>query len=208
MITVIPYLIQKTLTSDGQAIQETRIVEINKNGTTTIKPSDGHDLMKQVAVTVQVEGGGEEVSLPEWDGSYTPSDDTEEIVGEDSPLPIEVSTEVEMNALLSTAEVGSIYKYTGTTGTYENGALYVVESVTLITFTINSTTYQATEGMTWGEWVESDFNADGYEVSVAGIQSTDGMYVATEVSVFVGSNDEIIANETYLLLSHVGGGAQ
>lgn len=44
-----------------------------------------------------------------------------------SSLPIEVATEDEMTALLSTAEVGSVYKYTGTTGTYENGALYVVE---------------------------------------------------------------------------------
>ena len=46
----------------------------------------------------------------------------------DNPLPIEISTETEMTALLETAEVGSIYKYTGeTTDTYENGALYVVE---------------------------------------------------------------------------------
>lgn len=44
-----------------------------------------------------------------------------------SPLPNEVATEAEMNALLTTAEVGSVYKYIGTTGTYENGALYVVE---------------------------------------------------------------------------------
>lgn len=46
----------------------------------------------------------------------------------ESELPTEVSTEAEMTALLETAEVGSVYKYTGeTTDTYENGALYVVE---------------------------------------------------------------------------------
>lgn len=46
----------------------------------------------------------------------------------DNPLPIEIATADEMTALLSTAEVGAIYKYTGeTTDTYENGALYVVE---------------------------------------------------------------------------------
>lgn len=45
----------------------------------------------------------------------------------DSPLPNEVVTEAEMSALLETAKVGSVYKYTGATGTYENGALYVVE---------------------------------------------------------------------------------
>jgi hypothetical protein len=45
-----------------------------------------------------------------------------------SPLPIEVSTEAEMNSLLETAEVGSIYKYMGeSTDAYENGALYIVE---------------------------------------------------------------------------------
>lgn len=43
------------------------------------------------------------------------------------PTPIEIATETEMTALLETAEVGSVYKYTGETGIYENGALYVVE---------------------------------------------------------------------------------
>ena len=48
----------------------------------------------------------------------------------DSPLPIEVATEDTMNALLETAEVGAVYKYTGTTtDTYESSALYVVEKV-------------------------------------------------------------------------------
>lgn len=54
----------------------------------------------------------------------------------------EVSTEAEMNALLETAEVGSIYKYTGeTTDTYENGAWYVVEEdvATDATVTITNT---------------------------------------------------------------------
>ena len=42
-------------------------------------------------------------------------------------LPVAIATEEEMNALLENAEMGAIYKYTGTSGTYENGALYVVE---------------------------------------------------------------------------------
>ena len=50
--------------------------------------------------------------------------------GGGSPLPIEVTTESAMNALLATSSIGSVYKYTGTSGTYENGALYVVEAVT------------------------------------------------------------------------------
>lgn len=42
---------------------------------------------------------------------------------------IEASTEAEMTSLLSTAEVGSVVKYVGESGTYENGALYIVEAV-------------------------------------------------------------------------------
>ena len=47
-----------------------------------------------------------------------------------SALPIEISTEAEMTALLETAEVGSVYKYVGeSTDAYENGGLYIVEAV-------------------------------------------------------------------------------
>ena len=42
-------------------------------------------------------------------------------------IPAEVATEAELTALLDTADVGSVYKYTGETDTFENGALYVVE---------------------------------------------------------------------------------
>ena len=58
----------------------------------------------------------------------------------DSPLPIEVSTEAEMTALLESGEVGGVYKYTGTSGTYENGALYVLEEEEAINFTIKTCT--------------------------------------------------------------------
>lgn len=57
---------------------------------------------------------------------------------EDSALPIEVSTEAEMTALLTSGEVGGVYKYIGTTGTYENGALYMLEELEVT----NSFTYQ------------------------------------------------------------------
>ena len=32
----------------------------------------------------------------------------------------------------------------------------------LITFTIDNIEYQAEEGMTWGEWVNSEYNTEGY----------------------------------------------
>lgn len=47
---------------------------------------------------------------------------------EDTALPIEISTEAEMTALLTSGVVGGVYKYVGeTTDTYESGALYLLE---------------------------------------------------------------------------------
>lgn len=41
--------------------------------------------------------------------------------------PIEISTDAGMEAVLTSDNVGKVYKFTGTTGTYTNGDLYVVE---------------------------------------------------------------------------------
>lgn len=72
----------------------------------------------------------------------------------------EVATASAMDALLVEANVGKYYKFTGTTDSnYTNGDLYLVEgAVTLISFTIAGTEYQAEEGMTWQEWVDSSYN--------------------------------------------------
>lgn len=42
------------------------------------------------------------------------------------------------------------------------------EYVTLITFTIEGTEYQAEEGMTWAEWVKSEDNTGGYLIGAVG----------------------------------------
>ena len=36
------------------------------------------------------------------------------------------------------------------------------DTAPLITFTIDGTEYQAEPGMTWGDWVESEYNVDNY----------------------------------------------
>lgn len=130
----------------------------------------------------------------------------------DSPLPTEVSTEAEMTALLESGEVGGVYKYTGTTGTYENGALYVLENAT-ITFTIDGTTYEAEDGMTWEQWVASDYNTDGYAAHPnLGTGTEDSkvpaknQYCITYNSSVVSFGDLIIANASYGLRYETGGG--
>lgn len=37
-------------------------------------------------------------------------------------------------------------------------------SVSLISFSIGTKTYQAEDGMTWAEWCASEYNTDGYVV--------------------------------------------
>ena len=44
-----------------------------------------------------------------------------------SSEPIEISTDAGMEAVLTSSNVGKVYKFTGTSGTYTNGDLYVVE---------------------------------------------------------------------------------
>lgn len=120
----------------------------------------------------------------------------------DNPLPIEITTEAEMNALLETAEVGSIYKYTGTTGAYENGALYVIEeeAVNLISFTVSGTPYQAEEGMTWEQWVNSTYNTGGLFTSGDRVYTHDGGSIGTS-STYARPSDVIQANTNYALRS-------
>lgn len=44
--------------------------------------------------------------------------------------PIDISTDAEMTEVLTSENVGNVYRFTGTTGTYTNGDLYVVEEIT------------------------------------------------------------------------------
>ncbi len=71
--------------------------------------------------------------------------------------------------------------------------------VQLITFTIASIQYQAIEGMTWGEWVSSEYNTDGFYWDSFQIASQDGQYcVCLSDYTSVKNSDEIIDGYQYL----------
>ena len=103
-------------------------------------------------------------------------------------------------------------------GTYTGSATFTIAvkdaPVTIINFTLDTsyigqyvsgltTNQQAEAGMTWGEWVESEYNVDGYVVDESWLPGSiavpeeywaiaDGGYPN-----YVEYTDEIIANHTY-----------
>ena len=92
-------------------------------------------------------------------------------------------------------------------GTYTGSATFTIAvkdvPKAMINFTIDGTSYQAEAGMTWGEWVESEYNVDGYVVDeswLPGSIAVPGEYWAIADGGFlnfVEYTDEIIANHTY-----------
>ena len=110
-------------------------------------------------------------------------------------------------------------------GTYTGSATFTiaVKDAPTISFTMDSSDFeewipgltanlQAEAGMTWGEWVESEYNVDGYVVS----EYYDGSYYVhpagedwvavrdTQFDGFEEPTDEIIADHTYTLIQIYG----
>ena len=79
--------------------------------------------------------------------------------------------------------------------------------VETITFDITGEKKTAEKGMTWGEWVASEYNTDGYEVDGERIKLYDGAYnqyismgepgVDSNWTTLVSGSEQIIENYSY-----------
>ena len=80
------------------------------------------------------------------------------------------------------------------------------ETVTLISFTISSISFQAEEGMTWAEWVASSYNKNGYAISSDGkvVNRTGRSYIVDD-EVAVTPDDIIKPNYEYSTVTPSGG---
>ena len=86
-----------------------------------------------------------------------------------------------------------------------------VKDVPMISFTIydgfyeTRTPYQAEAGMTWGEWVNSKYNTDGYSIqyndedSFVGGPEGGAIVIQGETYVFQSAEDVILADQEYKL---------
>ena len=106
---------------------------------------------------------------------------------------------------VSAGTYGSIYVPASLLTSYQSAAWWKYlssrfvaydDGANLITFTINGTPYQAEEGMTWAEWVDSEYNVND-EFSVVGnqVEHTEGTvaYDAGAVSI----SAVIVADRAY-----------
>lgn len=74
------------------------------------------------------------------------------------------------------------------------------ETGSLISFTIDGTAYQAEDGMTWEQWVESSYNTDGYRLRIGHfVASSNGWYVIDEEGTLEFPTDTISNGVDYAL---------
>lgn len=71
------------------------------------------------------------------------------------------------------------------------------ELIGIITFTFYDTTYKAIEGMTWGEWIESEYNTDGWSLDGDYISNGDGYIIDSTTGSFVTSATVIVDKGEY-----------
>ena len=84
-----------------------------------------------------------------------------------------------------------------------DGTIVIVEAsgANLISFTVDGTTYQAEDGMTWEQWVDSEYNTDGFYISLTNIHRTEYYYISN-----VTQNNTITNGTAYTLVGGGGGG--
>jgi hypothetical protein len=105
------------------------------------------------------------------------------------------------------AEVPTVEEWDGT-------GVIIEGLVKLISFTINGTSYQAEEGMTWDEWVESEYNTSNFVINsdnrigyYPGLGDFKAVSTDGSSSGVVTANTEITADNTYQWYVFDGGGS-
>ena len=79
-------------------------------------------------------------------------------------------------------------------------------TINIIKFTINGTSYQAEEGMTFYEWCNSEYNQDVLRCSSSSSNVSNyslGLALYNESNDYVYGSDTIVANHSYILDSKV-----
>ena len=84
-----------------------------------------------------------------------------------------------------------------------DGSVVIEFTVKLITFTIEGTEYQAEEGMTWKQWITSDYNTGNYQDNGYNVVKNNdySKSVSNSSGTSVHPNDAIISGHSYSMAS-------
>ena len=134
---------EKTVSAEGVVVEKGQYVSVTlaENNNFTVKTTEGAELPYTVTANGEgVAAGGEILAVNPTDGKTGTANITFDIDESD-------------------------IKYAGT---YTGSATFTIAvkdvPKAMINFTIDGTPYQAEEGMTWAEWVVSDYNSGDFEV--------------------------------------------
>lgn len=150
-------------------------------------------------ITATYEGSGS--------GSASISSDVNEGIDREQSIKVE-TTDKSVLATLVVSQEGLREVFTPSDGDFilaDGGTFNVLKGeegeVSLISFTIDLTQYQAEEGMTWWEWVNSQYNTDGYRIDFDDSIKTQsgGFWIGTSED-YVFSQDIIIEGYQYALV--------
>lgn len=152
-----------------------------------------------ISMTFNVDGGPS-IIYGRADGSITAFSSTEHMTGGNGFAPYYNAYEEGNGAMVN------FYEGTVCRRDFKELFLSIADvndlAPTLISFTIDGTSYQAEEGMTWGEWVDSEYNTDGF-VFYAGSLCTSSLNYFVENS---GGSSATITEGTNYSMSPYGGG--
>ena len=101
----------------------------------------------------------------------------------------------------------AIYEYLNDRGVRPVIEVASGEVIDLLTFTINGILYYASEGMTWEEWIESDYNTLSLVCDSNGYVSTETGNRILNDNVEVLSTNKVITNGEYAYSMHSSGGS-
>ena len=196
---------EKTVSAEGVVVEKGRYVSVTlaENNNFTVKTTEGAEL------------------------TYTVTANGENVAAGDELLAVNPADSAAGTATITFDIDESDIKYAGT---YTGSATFTIAvkdvPKTIINFTMDSSDFekwipgltanlQAEAGMTWAEWIESDYNVDDYVMT----EFWDGSYVIcpegedwvavrdTQIDGFNGivlSTDEIVADNTYTLIQILG----
>ena len=135
-------------------------------------------------------------------GSASISSDVNEGIDREQYIKVE-TTDKSVSATLVVSQEGLREVFEPSDGEFvlaDGGTFNVLKGdegeVKLISFIIEGTSFQAEEGMTWGEWCNSEYNTEGHFVSNSKVFDKIGFVVVNNTGHTV-SADEVILNKTY-----------